>query len=242
MDDLLLVTSVEWPRESLVNESLRKMRIREYEVRKILLPYYSVSYDVLTERGISKGGRTAVNASFLDFPKKLDQAIPLFRPSLLKQEVEKGTEDALAFPVSKLGIESFFLNISSWARETEEKIREVRESIRKIYSTLRLKLIFPAPPGFSVTEKKYSKILSKLLGQKYGINLILGLGFGDSIKEISVGRSELFYSKAFLVESGGDFLILEVSEKGVEPLSGLSRLIEEVPEAENYLRTLIHTR
>jgi hypothetical protein len=234
-----LVTSEPWPDDTVVKEEMERMHISDCEVIKAFIPYYSVDFEVRTKRGLRKQGETAINASFLHFPRELGQVIPLFRPTLLKQAlIEVDKDEAILFPRSELDLGTFLLKIVDWSKENDERIKEVRNSMKKIYSTLRYTLFLPAPPGFSRAEKRYSTILSKLLGQKYGINLLLGIGFGQSIESIVIKSSKLFHSKVVVLK-GERPLIFEVSEKGIEFLSGLDRIFEELPESLNYVRSII---
>ena len=235
----MLVTSEPWPDPTIVEEEMKKMHISGFEVIKALIPYYSVDLEVRTKRGLRKRSKTAINASFLHFPRELGQVIPLFRPSLLKQAlIEFDRVEVILFPRSELDLETFLLKIVDWSKENDERIKKVRNSMKKIYSTLKYTLFLPAPPGFSKAERKYSRNLSRLLGQKYGINLLLGIGLGQSIESIVIKNSKLFHSKVIVLKSERP-LIFEVSKKGIEFLSGLDRIFEEVPESLDYVRSVI---
>ncbi|RLG46594.1 MAG: hypothetical protein DRN92_04940 [Thermoproteota archaeon] len=235
---MLLVTPDNWPEEDLIEKELDKMKIRDYNTIKALLPYYLVDYEVRTREGLFKRGKTAINASFLEFPKELGQVVPLFRPVLLKQKRKKSETDVIVFPLSGLDLNSFFDRVIGWVQDTDKKIAEVRNALKKIYAGLRLTLILPAPPGFTRSEKKYSTVLSHLLGQKYAINLLFGLDLRDSLEEVKVRQKELFYSRVIVIMCERGPLIFEVSDKGVEFLTGLERLTNEISEVRSFINSL----
>ncbi len=232
----LFVISAPWPDADQVEEHLRKMGIIGLMPKEALLPYYSVDYEVRTKKGKSKEGRTAVNASFLDLPSGLSQAIPLFRPRLLDQGMEKSHEGVPTFPKSKIGLDTFFNRVIGWIKELDGKLIDLKGTMKEIYSAYRFTLLLPVPPWVRRKEKKYSPVLSKLLGQKYAINLLFGIDPNDSIEKIEIREAELFYSKVIVVFHEGKPLFYEISEKGLEFLSGLKRLIDEIPEASNRIQ------
>jgi len=233
----LLVTSDNWPKKGIIERKLEEMKIKDYKAIKALMPYYLVDYEVKTGKSIFKRGKTAINASFLEFPKELGQIVPLFRPVLLKQKRKQSETDAIVFPLSGLYLNSFFDRVIGWVQDTDKKIAEVRNALKKIYAGLRLTLILPAPPGFTRSEKKYSTVLSHLLGQKYAINLLFGLDLRDSLEEVKVRQKELFYSRVIVILCERGPLIFEVSEKGVEFLTGLERLTNEISEVRSFINS-----
>ena len=236
---MILVTPDSWPREDIIERKLDEMKIRDYKEIKALMPYYLVDYEVKTGRDLFKRGKTAINASFLEFPQELGQIIPLFRPILLKQRRKESETDAIIFPPSRLDLNSFFDRVIGWVQDTDKKIAEVRNALKKIYAGLRFTLILPAPPGFTRSEKKYSTVLSHLLGQKYAINLLFGLDLRDSLEEVKVREKELFYSRVIVILCEKGPLVFEVSEKGVEFLSGLERLTNEISEVRSFINSFL---
>lgn len=217
----------------MIDEKLKKDRIRDYEIVKVLIPYYFVEYELKTKRGKHKEDKTAINASFMDFPRNLGQVVPLFRPRLLMQEM-KVSDPKIGekmFPLSDQKLDVFFKRLLEWIRGVDEKVQELKASLRDVRKAYRFTLLLPIPSWLSRKEKVQSNRLSQYLGQKYAINLLFGLDFNDSIDEINLRGKKIFYSKNLLVISPKGFLIFEVWEGGIEPLTGIKRLLNEVPEA-----------
>ena len=226
----------EWPKEDRALKALKRSGFRNISVvRKCLIPYFRVSYELESSGGSTLGGVTAINATLAPYPKGLSEAIPLIRPLIPSMECsnEPVSGDIVLLPQTTESPKTFLEEIVWWLSELEKELEPTAEKLRKMHSTMKRSILIPMPPGIATAERRISDSLARLVAQREAIALLFGLSRGETIESISVLSHDLVYHRTLLaVSADGVPLVTEVDPRGKTVLDrGLLRLIQRVPEA-----------